>query len=291
MTLAVVLGAGGERVIAWETGVLAGLADAGIDLRGGDAVLGTSAGSLIAARLALGFDPRDDARRHSARRPSPSHPEGVDGATAFAAFADVWRECGTTLQERRRAMGALALQQGRDEDASADEIRWIARRLGEVERWPGALRIAVVDAEQGRRRILGAHAGVDLARAVAASRAIPVLRPAVRAGGAWCVDGALGSATNADALLDLPAGTAVVITAAADARRGGLDALWADALAQEAARLRGAGWHVVLVAAGADDHRAMGPDPLLAADPPAAVAAGRRRGRVAALEVGAAAPA
>jgi NTE family protein len=57
----VVLAAGGERVVAWEVGVLAGLADAGLDPRGAEVVLGTSAGALVAARLAAGEDPRVDA--------------------------------------------------------------------------------------------------------------------------------------------------------------------------------------------------------------------------------------
>jgi len=58
---AVVLAGGGERVVAWEIGVLAGFADAGLDLRGAVRIVGTSAGALVAARLAAGEDPRDEA--------------------------------------------------------------------------------------------------------------------------------------------------------------------------------------------------------------------------------------
>ena len=54
-----VLGAGGVLGEAWLTGVLAGIEDAaGIDLRGCEYFVGTSAGALVAARLAAGERPR-----------------------------------------------------------------------------------------------------------------------------------------------------------------------------------------------------------------------------------------
>ena len=48
---ALVLGGGGITGIAWEIGVLAGLAEAGVDLSGADLVVGTSAGSVVGAQL------------------------------------------------------------------------------------------------------------------------------------------------------------------------------------------------------------------------------------------------
>ena len=54
-----VLGAGGVLGEAWMSGVLAGLEDAaGIDFRRCDTYVGTSAGSIEAARLASGRSPR-----------------------------------------------------------------------------------------------------------------------------------------------------------------------------------------------------------------------------------------
>ncbi len=44
---ALVLGGGGVTGIAWEIGILKGLADAGVDLTGADLVIGTSAGSVV----------------------------------------------------------------------------------------------------------------------------------------------------------------------------------------------------------------------------------------------------
>jgi NTE family protein len=51
---ALVLGAGGEAGIAWELGLLAGLAERGVDLTAADLVVGTSAGAGVAARINSG---------------------------------------------------------------------------------------------------------------------------------------------------------------------------------------------------------------------------------------------
>ena len=53
---ALVLGGGGITGIAWEIGVLAGLAEAGADLTGADLVVGTSAGSVVGAQVTAGAD-------------------------------------------------------------------------------------------------------------------------------------------------------------------------------------------------------------------------------------------
>src|SRR3954470_18360042 len=51
---ALVLGGGGITGIAWEIGLLTGLADAGVDLTGADLVVGTSAGSVVGAQVTTG---------------------------------------------------------------------------------------------------------------------------------------------------------------------------------------------------------------------------------------------
>ena len=48
---ALVLGGGGITGIAWELGILKGLADSGIDLSTADLVIGTSAGSVVGAQV------------------------------------------------------------------------------------------------------------------------------------------------------------------------------------------------------------------------------------------------
>ena len=63
MSKALVLGGGGPVGIAWETGLIAGLAEAGVALHHADFILGTSAGSVVGSQLALGRQP--DALLHA----------------------------------------------------------------------------------------------------------------------------------------------------------------------------------------------------------------------------------
>jgi NTE family protein len=51
MTRALILGGGGVTGIAWEAGVLQGLADQGIDIANWDMVVGTSAGAIVGTKL------------------------------------------------------------------------------------------------------------------------------------------------------------------------------------------------------------------------------------------------
>jgi predicted acylesterase/phospholipase RssA len=54
-THALVLGGGGIAGIAWETGQLVGLAEAGRDLRNADLFVGTSAGANVSAQITSGL--------------------------------------------------------------------------------------------------------------------------------------------------------------------------------------------------------------------------------------------
>ena len=50
-----VLGGGGVTGVAWELGLLAGLAESGLDLTEADLVVGTSAGSVVGAQILSGM--------------------------------------------------------------------------------------------------------------------------------------------------------------------------------------------------------------------------------------------
>src|SRR5690349_12782561 len=85
MTNALVLGGGGPVGVAWEAGVLAGLAEGGVDLSRPDRIVGTSAGSLVGARLALTKDATalvDDTDRVARGNGRP--PPQVDVASLMA---------------------------------------------------------------------------------------------------------------------------------------------------------------------------------------------------------------
>lgn len=275
MRTALVLAAGGERVVAWEAGVLAGLADAGVDLRGADRVLGTSAGAAVGARLAAGVDPRRDADRLAVTAaPQAPVPAPGGGGALFARLAELWTGPGG---EGRRELGRLALEHpAGDPEAFVERV---GRRLAGGA-WPPALRTVAIDALSGERVALGPRPGLDLAHAVAASRAVPLLCPPVPIGGRPHIDGAMGSATNADLLAAEEPGRALVVTATPEApKEPGAGPLWQQALRDELDVLRDAGWQVAVVQAGPADVEAMGPDPTGSATAHLAVAAGRRRGR------------
>jgi NTE family protein len=213
--IAVALAGGGERVVAWEAGVLSGLR-----VRP-DVVLGTSAGALVAARFAAGWVAHDDVA------PGP-HP-----AAAFAQLAAVWEVAGETLQARRRTLGrcALAASPGGEEAY----VGRVAVRVPPL--WPAALRVAAIDADSGERVIFSRG---DVARAVAASRAVPGLLPPVTIAGRRYVDGALGSATNADVLR----GEVIVVAPLGD---GPVDRLWREALEREVETLERDGNSVTVI--------------------------------------------
>jgi NTE family protein len=91
MTLqrALVLGGGGVAGIAWETGVLAGLADAGVDAAAADYVLGTSAGSAVAAQLGSGLSWAELFRRQA--DPAAQNEElGLGEGVSVTELRDTW---------------------------------------------------------------------------------------------------------------------------------------------------------------------------------------------------------
>ena len=85
MKRAVVLGGGGTVGIAWETGLVAGLAAGGIDLCLADLVVGTSAGSIVGTRIAAG---KDQLASFEAREIDSGVPGSIYGTVLFDADND-----------------------------------------------------------------------------------------------------------------------------------------------------------------------------------------------------------
>jgi NTE family protein len=195
---ALVLGAGGETGIAWEVGLLAGLADHGVDLTGADLVVGTSAGAGVAARVNSGISLAALYEKQLA--PADGEIVARMGPRAIAGF--VWA-MGLARRNPLRArirLGRMAVR-ARTEPA-AERRAVIAARLGTHE-WPaGHLLITVVDADTGEFATFDSGSGVDLVDAVGASCAVPGVWSPVTINGRRWMDGGMRSPANADLAAD-----------------------------------------------------------------------------------------
>ncbi len=92
---ALVLGGGGITGIAWETGLLHGLAEAGIDLADADRVVGTSAGSVVGAQLTTGCE-LGPLFEHQAQQPRPDAPKAPWAAPSSPGTPSGSRAAGAT---------------------------------------------------------------------------------------------------------------------------------------------------------------------------------------------------
>jgi NTE family protein len=188
---ALVLGGGGATGIAWEAGVLVGLADHGVDLRTADTMVGTSAGSVVAAHARSGTD-FDDAfeRLFSGEHVvPPGRIRGVDAVRFLVAQSVPHRRLG------RAVLGRAGVRA-----RTAPEEEWVAaigERLTGAE-FPDGLLITAVDARTGASVVFDKDSGVPLERAMAASCAVPGVYPAVEINGRRYVDGGVRTVTNAD---------------------------------------------------------------------------------------------
>jgi NTE family protein len=198
-----VLAGGGVVGEAWMTGVLAGFEDAGgADMREVEALVGTSAGSIVAARLAAGKPPRrppaGDAEYDAA--PADESAGLLRGAARWgwaitaplAPVATALAAPGGALM--RSALLSRAPSGGQTLSRLHDEIE----RSGA--RFDGRLRICCVDKRSGKRVVFGAPGAPRpaVADAVTASCAIPWVFAPVTIGGREYVDGGVWSVTNLD---------------------------------------------------------------------------------------------
>ncbi len=204
---AIVLGGGGVTGIAWELGILAGLARAGIHLGDVDVVIGTSAGSVVGAILATGTDL--EAIVAEQREPATGEarvPANMD--QVLAAFAVLF-DSSVPPNQARAKVGKMALEA----DVGDEEtyLRRFDRRLLATP-WPTAPRLIITgcDAVTGEPVQWDASSGVPLLHAVAASCAVPCIFPPVTIGGRRYMDGGVRSANNAD----LAAGASSVLVIA-----------------------------------------------------------------------------
>ncbi|MDH2428378.1 patatin-like phospholipase family protein [Sphaerisporangium sp. TRM90804] len=227
---ALVLGSGGVVGIAWQTGVLAGLAEQGVDLGEADLLIGTSAGAVVGAQLAAGVDPE----RLYAGQLVPPDGEPAPRTPMSGLVRLVWNiSRSKTTAEFGARMGRIALSAATVPEA--ERRAEIARWLGDVRQWPARpLVITAVDAETGERVTFDAASGAGLVDCVAASAAGPGIRPPATIGGRRYIDGGMSSPGN----VDLAAGYDRVVVLAPVTRGGGVMKGVAEQIAELSPRSR-----------------------------------------------------
>jgi NTE family protein len=194
---ALVLGGGGIAGIAWETGVLLGIADESPTvaraLLDSDVLIGTSAGSAVVAQIGSGLSLAD----LFARQVSPASAE-IDPGVGIDAIADLFlaalSDPDATVAQKRQRIGAVALAA----DTVAESVRRdvIAQRLPS-HIWPDrVLRVTAIDIATGELVVFDRDSGVELVDAVAASCAVPGAWPPVTIGDRRYMDGGIGSTIN-----------------------------------------------------------------------------------------------
>jgi NTE family protein len=200
VTRALVLGGGGVAGIAWETGLLLGLAEAGIDVTGADRVIGTSAGSAVGAQITTGVPLTELFDRQLASPPPAATSATIDVAKMIGELSSILMSP-TVGTERTKAIGEYALRAETGSETRRREE--IAGRLP-IQEWPSReLEITAIDANTGELRVFTpADADeVELVDAVAASCAVPGIRPPVTIGASRYIDGGVRTTSNYDLAL------------------------------------------------------------------------------------------
>ncbi|WP_432180311.1 patatin-like phospholipase family protein [Streptomyces sp. NBC_00063] len=259
---ALVLGGGGPVGGAWMAGVLAGLADAGIDPLSADVVIGTSAGAIFGARLACGESARELYERQLARADRIDLP-----VTAAQTLRYLWAALGSPDSQRsvqRLGRAALAARTA----AESDVRRIIATLLRDATAWPTNtnLRITAIDAHTGSLEAFDAAGQVTLVEAVTASCAVPIVWPPASAAGRRWIDGGTRATANIHLARDYRRVLAIAPLISAPGPH--------PSARQQAAELEAEGIDILLVSPDRTARRAMGRDMAADAPRPGAARAG-----------------
>jgi NTE family protein len=188
-----VLGGGGVTGVAWETGLLLGLAEAGLDLARADVFIGTSAGSVVAAQLTSGLS-LDQLYATQVAGESGEIAARMSGA-ALVRFMVAMAWPGDPQRARAR-LGHAALRAKTVPEVERRAV--ITRRLPKHD-WPQQrLLITAVNANTGATVVFERDSGVSLVDAVAASCAVPLVWPPITINGQRYIDGGVRSVANID---------------------------------------------------------------------------------------------
>jgi len=282
-----VLGAGGPWGVAWMTGILLGLEESDIAVRYARAMIGSSAGAILGARIGASiaiqtlFDQQTSLGEQNRqagrfRDLAPSRPEDAapPAASNLTSFQSIQSRTWDVEDERIRALCDLA--------AGARTVSWtnfdaVARPAAfRSATWPAtALKITAVDIDTRMLVTFDASSGVDHSLAIVASCAIPGIFPPVPINGHRYIDGgSWGSGDNAHLALGAPSVLVISPLAAQRAQRAGGSVI----LERDLRDLRASGARVHLISADPASLATRGtgaPNPTLMV---AAAKAGREQG-------------
>ena len=137
---ALVLAGAGAAGNAWQLGLIAGLFEAGVDLTKADLIIGTSAGSTVAAQITSGTRPAElyAAILAEVPRPQGGRPGADQGRAphlsgpSYMEWSDKIIASAEDASDMRRKFGAAALEMDASDGSSS--TRWhdiVAARLPE----------------------------------------------------------------------------------------------------------------------------------------------------------------
>jgi len=283
---ALVLGGGGPVAEAWESGIIAGLADRGVYLSRMDRIIGTSAGAIVGARLAMGMTPEQLTHqaliRFEGAPPVPTQkPPPPPDLSFLVSQLEELNAGKTTEQSVGVEVGRWALSA----HPVATESEFVASfwRRFPKKQWPsGAYECVSVNAADGSLKVWNESSGVPLALADASSCALPGFFAPVEIDGQPYMDGGARSATNADVARGSK--TAIVVVPTAGINHP-LAALSVPRLDLEVGILRKSGCKVALILPDSASVRAFGQSGAEETRNAAALDAGRIEGRAKAKEI------
>jgi NTE family protein len=269
---ALVLGGGGVTGVAWETGLLFGLAEKGILLTDAALFVGTSAGSVVAAQVTSGTPL---SQLYEAQVTESSNEIAARMSTAAIIQFLLAAALPGDRQRARARLGHAAMRA--KTVPAAERLAIIAGRLPNHE-WPqqAQLLITSVEAESGKDVVFTKESGVSLVEAVAASCAVPLVWPPISINGHHYIDGGVRSTAN----VDLAGGCArivVIAPIAVSLRRG-------DSPAGQIAAM-GTGVQSIIISPDAAARAAIGSNVLDPAHRVVAAKAGRAQAALVAEQV------
>lgn len=189
---ALVLGGGAQVGRAWLAGLASKLIEDGVQLPIADLILGTSAGALVGAEIAL--------RTLDLDKPPSAPAVYVDSQSptmgVLAQLAPLMAQVVSASMPEigLRKIGRLALEtQTMSEEQAMQRVRSLAGHP-----WPKNFKATAVNVMSGERVLWDQDSAIPLAIGIASSGALPSAFPPVTIGADRYMDGAARSMLNAD---------------------------------------------------------------------------------------------